>query len=270
MGARPLVGALELRPAGALALKTLFDSLFAGELLISSDGQTLAEAARETVTDIFGEDPEALSNSIFKRRLDKARKLLSAPRFHTLALRLLQNLGLSTEGLRTDTLRLRAVSPGLEAVEAAAPVFYAHRDTWYGNPKCQINVWVPLQDVDSGNSFRFYPEHFTTPIANDSANFDADSFRGFGRLDPAGGWCYPRALERPSGDVYDVCMKKGEALLFSASHLHQTLPNQSQRVRFSVDFRFFLEPHLQNGVGAPDPDNQSRGLLIQDYRACGS
>ena len=168
-----------------------------------------------------------------------------------------------------DKLRLRAITPGLETVEQAAPVFYAHRDTWYGNPPCQINLWLPLQEVDSRNSFRFYLNYFESPIANDSERFKARDFRGFGSLQPVGTQVYPRTLENPVGELYDVTMEKGEVLLFSAAHLHQTLPNRTNRARFSLDFRFYLEEHLETGRGAPDPDNRSVGLMTGEYTACG-
>ncbi|MCA9779739.1 MAG: hypothetical protein KC800_23585, partial [Candidatus Eremiobacteraeota bacterium] len=133
----------------------------------------------------------------------------------------------------------------------------------------QINLWLPLHEVDSRNSFRFYLDYFDRSIANDSERFAAQDFRGFGNLQPPGAQVYPRALDLPTGTVHDVKMKEGEVLLFSAAHLHQTLANRTQKVRFSLDFRFYLEEHLKAGRGALDPDNRSVGLMTEDYRACG-
>lgn len=243
-------------------------SLFAGALVKRSGGADLAREARQLVGESFGEHPESLKPKEFRQALERARLSLQEPLFRNIALQLLQDLGLSTKGLRLDLVRLRAVAPGLEDIDAAAPVFYPHRDTWYGNPKCQINAWIPLQDVDQNNSFRFYLDHFETGIANDSKHFSANSFRGFGKVAPAERCCYPRAQTTPRGKVHDVCIKNGEVLLFSAAHLHQTLPNQTDRVRFSVDFRFFYQHHLTTEAGAPDPDNQSRGLCIEGYLPC--
>jgi hypothetical protein len=264
------VGSLQLRPPGVMELSDVFESVFSGKLLIRSGGNSLAKAARQLVKRTFGEHPETLDSKAFRDRLKQARQGLKEPEFLQGTLSLLESLDIPLQGLRLDQLRLRAVTPGLEDIEAAAPVFFAHRDTWYGNPKCQINVWIPLHEVGPRNSFRFFLDYFQTEIANDSKHFDADEFRGFGRLEPATGYCYPRALLDPGGEVYDVCMKSGDVLLFSAAHLHQTLPNRTDNVRFSVDFRFYLEHHLEAHSGAPDPDNESRGLMTEGYTRCDS
>jgi phytanoyl-CoA dioxygenase PhyH len=250
-------------------LSDLFNSIFSGELLIRTAGRDLSRAARRVVREVFGESPEKLDTATFRDGLGQAREALANLEFRTGAISLLEELSVPREGLKLDRVRLRAVSPGLENIPAAAPVFYAHRDTWYGNPKCQVNVWIPLHDVDPDNSFRFYLDYFQEQVANDSVHFKADQFRGFGRVEPATGWCYPAAQTELDGRVYDVSMKEGEALLFSAGHLHQTLPNRTGRVRFSVDFRFFFQQHLKANLGAPDLDNESSGLLISEYESCG-
>lgn len=249
-----------------------FEALFSGELLSAECGRSghrLIESAQALVHDNFGDEPELLDTEEFLPCLEKCRAAVSEECMAHHVREMLGELGVSGSKVMVDKIRLRAVSPQLEKVEQAAPVFYAHRDTWYGNPRCQINVWLPLHRVDSRNSFRIYLDYFDRPIANDSDRFAAQDFRGFGNLQPVDAQVYPRALELPAGTVYDVKMKEGEVLLFSAAHLHQTLANQTEKVRFSLDFRFYLEEHLKAGCGAPDPDNRSVGLMTEDYRACG-
>jgi hypothetical protein len=250
----------------------LFQKLFRGELIqqtSSPASRKLVKAVQEVVTRCFGDSPESLSSESFRQSLQTARGQVSGPEFCELACASLPVLGFSSQDLQVDVVRLRAVSPGLETVEAAAPVFYAHRDTWYGNPKCQINVWLPLHRVDGDNSFRFFTDHFDRPIDNDSWDFVADSFKaegGFGRVSEQPESVYPRALSLPQGSSWDVEMEEADLLLFSAAHLHQTQVNQTDRIRFSVDFRFFKTEHLTTGKGAPDPDNSSRGLCLESYR----
>lgn len=249
-----------------------FHGLFSGELLTERCGQnglTLLKRAEELVEQTLGRKPEQLDNAAFRIGLESCRAKIAEESYSNLVQGLLDEMGISRKGVMLDKLRLRAITPGLEEVEQAAPVFFAHRDTWYGNPSCQVNVWIPLQRVDSSNSFRFYLDHFEMPIANDSAGFRAQDFRGFGSLQPVDAQTYPRALEAPLGAVYDVTMKSGEMLIFSAAHLHQTLPNRTDRTRFSLDFRFYLAEHLESGRGAPDPDNKSVGLMTGEYTACG-
>ncbi len=250
----------------------LYGDIFRGELIFRPaflESRSLVEAAREVVRACFGESPELLSADLFRERLNEAREEVASPRFSRLAACCLAALGLTAKDLNLDTVRLRAVTPGLEDIESAAPVFYGHRDTWYGNPACQVNAWLPLQRVDRRNSFRFYLDHFEAPIANDSEGFVAQVFereRGFGRLDANRSSVYPRALVPPGGQTYEVEMERADVLLFSAAHLHQTLVNRSSKVRFSLDFRFFRERHLEAEVGAPDRDNRSQGLCLGSFR----
>lgn len=251
---------------------TIFERIFQGELLTfrATEGcQELARAGREVVAQHFGPDPDRCSAGEFREALNRARQVLAGPIYRRLALRCLQSVGLQESDLLLDQVRLRAVSPGLETVAAAAPVFYCHRDTWYGNPKCQVNAWIPLQAVDADNSFQFFPHHFQQPIANDSHLFKASDFErqgGFGRVteQPAES-VYPRALQQPQGTAVSVRLQAAQLLLFSAAHLHQTLVNKTERTRLSLDFRFYRPSHVESGAGAPDPDNRSTGLLTDGY-----
>ena len=169
-----------------------FQSLFAGQLLTlaaSTPSQTLLEKAVGLVEDAFGESPESLDAETFRSALSRSRERFAGQDFSVLALSCLAVQGFELEGLMLDTVRFRAVSPGLEKIEAAAPVFYCHRDTWYGNPNCQVNAWMPLHDVGPNNSFRFYTDYFHRPIKNDSHLFLAADFEnqgGFGRVSAQG------------------------------------------------------------------------------------
>lgn len=254
----------------------MFERCFSGDLVSypsSATRHALGDWARRLVLAHFGASPTDLSAEEFRQALTRTREAVGGDsEGRSLAIRCLAGVGVDPgEDLLLDTLRLRAVSPGLEKNPAAAPAFYAHRDTWYGNPPCQINGWMPLVEVDERNSFRFYLDAFETSVSNDSDAFDATVFQqrgGFGRTvsDPVS--AYPRALTLPDGALHDVAMPADSLLFFSAAHLHQTLPNRTSTPRFSLDFRFFRRSHLEAGRGAPDRDNRSRGLLLQSYRPC--
>ena len=251
-----------------------FESLFCGELLhylAFPASQKLAAWGRSVVAVEFGDSPESLSSEAFRQALDQARAVVAGAKGRRLAGEVLSELIPQPKELRLDVVRLRAITPGLEKVEAAAPAFYAHRDTWYGNPRCQVNAWVPLIEANPSNSFRFFLDDFNRPVANDSEHFDAGQFQtrgGFGRTasDPVS--AYPRALEESQSRTYDVALEADGLLLFSAAHLHQTLPNRTAKVRFSLDFRVFRQCDRHNGLGAPDPDNRSRGSFADSYLPC--
>ena len=251
----------------------LFEQLYSGALIQLPASPTcleLLEEARALVRSQFGPKPEELSPKEQGRALEVCRNMLSEPSFHAMSSRILEECGFEGTGLWLDKLRMRAVSPGLENVEAARAVFHCHRDTWYGNPACQVNCWLPLQAVNGENSFRFYTSYFEKAIRNDSKDFIAEQFLnegGFGRV-KASPSVYPKALDLPEGEFCDIVMDEPQLLLFAAHHLHQTLPNKTSRIRFSLDFRFFSESHRKEGRGPKEVDNKSDGLCLQDYKAC--
>jgi hypothetical protein len=58
----------------------------------------------------------------------------------------------------------------------------------------------------------------------------------------------------------------GGLLVFSAAHLHASVPNTSGRVRLSLDFRTFSLDDLLGGRGAPRIDTFCSGSSVTDFR----
>lgn len=183
----------------------------------------------------------------------------------------LHEIGLDPHAVYCDTPRLRAIPPGSEKNPDARPLHFIHRDPWYANPHCQWNFWFPVFDVDASRSFALYPEYFHRPIQNDSARFDYEDwnrrggFQSWGvAIDPEK--IYPCAQETPDPAGARVAIAgAGEALLFSAAHLHGTLANTSDRIRYSLELRVVRASDLASGNSAPVLDNQSRGSTLYDY-----
>ncbi len=251
----------------------LFEACFEGAIFTSpprTSLKSLGAWGRAILAETFGSRPEELVPEEFRDALTCARARVQSAEGLKLAWNSLAELGLDCSTMLLDNVRLRAISPGLEFISEAAPVFYAHRDTWYGNPRCQLNAWLPLYDVDASNSFRFYLDAFRTAVVNDSEAFRLGDFEqrgGFGRTQGDALTAYPKALEIASeeGAVWDVEAQQDSLVLFSAAHLHQTLPNRGVQVRFSLDFRFCRRADLETRRGAPDLDNSSQGSVITGY-----
>ena len=75
-----------------------------------------------------------------------------------------------------DPLRLRvSTHRGFENPKAA-PIYYAHRDTWYSHPACQISWWIPLHDLPPEQTFVFFPDFLRQPVENNSGEFDYDTW----------------------------------------------------------------------------------------------
>jgi len=167
-----------------------------------------------------------------------------------------------------DLPRLRAIVPNMHQLPAAADAFSAHRDTWYANPPAQINLWIPLGDYPAQQTFVFYPDYFCKPVANDSADFDYEQWRadvGWQRLQRPDRAVYPQALETLRATPLGFACEAGQRLLFSGSHLHQPLPNQSQHIRFSLDMRLVCPTDFQLMRGALQVDNGSRGSTWSEF-----
>jgi hypothetical protein len=182
---------------------------------------------------------------------------------------MLEAMGFDPAACAMDYPRLRAIAPAALIPEGKS-IYDVHRDTWYGNVETQINAWLPLHDVTVDQSFALYPDWFGKPIVNHSAGFD------YGQWLEQIGWQtdktthadkYPHALQQPSAqDAYVVSAPKASCLLFSAQHLHGTLPNRSMAIRYSIDFRFVHRDDHTQGRGPQNVDNASRGCSLADYR----
>ena len=246
------------------------DALYQGQLRTTPASEAslaLAQAADQLIVRHLGESPRQ-ARPEFLTRLTAARAELSQGILATLCRNLLAEQGLEPKFLAIDQPRLRGVVPGSQLLEAARPAFYTHRDTWYANPQAQINLWMPLHSVDVANSFALFPQCFARPMANDSDQFDYDQFRHTGFQNPSGSARahYPRCLEEPQEPPLPVVLERAQLLWFSAAHLHQTLPNQTHQIRFSLDLRVVHRPDHEGGRGAPNVDNRSRGSTLEDYR----
>jgi hypothetical protein len=57
----------------------------------------------------------------------------------------------------------------------------------------------------------------------------------------------------------------GQAYVFSANHLHSTVPNTSPLTRYSIDFRTVHFDDVMGRIGAPNVDSACTGTTIGDY-----
>ncbi len=161
-----------------------------------------------------------------------------------------------------DSPRLRVVTAGAEHIPEAAPVFVAHRDTWYSCDQAQINWWVPVFDCPKTQAFAIYPQYFERAVPNASKSFDyAEWMKKVGWHGRAPLSEYPAPFQPVQAtEQVRFDMKAGDILLFASAHLHQTLPNAiAETSRLSLDFRCVLP----GGPASPNVDNQSTGANLR-------
>lgn len=235
--------------------------------------QELVTHARAMVADAFGGTPETAHQRhdvhTFFVALTRAREALALD--HQLAVltrSVLAELGVTEHAFAMDRARLRGVAPGAHREPVTRDAYALHRDTWYANPRAQINLWIPLRDVTAHDGLQLYPSALRRVVPNDSAGFDYAAFQaegGFqsGRLGtPA---VYPRALAVPAAPAHVPAMPRAARLLFSAAQLHGPAPHDEAETRFSLDLRVVARLDQRLGRGAPSVDDASRGDASQDY-----
>jgi hypothetical protein len=248
----------------------------ASETLVKQVRQLLVS---ELQTNEIRQAPAKLAPEDFFLQMGRIRKTLYTDDVYQELVRgLFVASGFDPDQIAFDPLRLRVVMHDGHLNERAKPVYYPHRDTWYGHPQGILTWWIPLDDLLEEETFVFHPSYFSEPVPNDSEIFDYDAWvaKGWGLkigwqdIDagktakyPQAGADFVAALERQQGVGFSC--KRAQNLIFSGAHLHQTRPQSKGLCRYSLDFRIVhLEDH-KKGLGAPNVDNRSRGSALPDY-----
>lgn len=242
-------------------------------------GAAAMDAVREAFADVGdpGQAQHELDNEAFFARIKSLRRLFyMEPEWRARVSEVILAAGLDPGRTAFDPLKLRAVQSGGAANPAAKAVFQAHRDVWYSHPACLVTWWIALHDAADEETFVFYPDAFSAPVPNDSSLFHYGDWVKDGP-DLKIGWqdieagrtavfpCLqgpvPEELAREQG----FRPKAGDELLFAGAHLHKTLPHESGRTRFSVDFRIIDTIHASEAMGAPLSDTRCTGSAVDDY-----
>src|ERR1700719_3393063 len=156
---------------------------------------------------------------------------------------MLAELGCNLEKTYFDVPRMRTAFPGDYLKSGIAYAFHPHRDTWYSAPLCQINWWMPVYDVCSENCMAIHPHYFDRPIKNGSREYNYHKWNMESRQNAAKHIKVDtRVQPRPEEPIeldpqVRLIGKIGAAYQFSAANLHSTVPNTSEVVRYSIDFR---------------------------------
>lgn len=192
------------------------------------------------------------------------------PRSKELLTHLLEDHGCDVDATYFDVPKLRIVSTHGYLTAGVGYAYKNHRDIWYACPQSQINWWMPISEISERCGLVMHPKFFDIPVPNNSADFDAYRWNAEGRKsaaqyitsDPRP---HPHLTEPIDLDRQVLVGGPGSILLFSAQHLHATIPNDSGRTRFSIDFRTVHRKDIEAHVGAKTIDNQSTGTTLRDF-----
>jgi len=261
----------------------LCEAVYAGELF--HVGPTAASLALvDDVHQLLARELGPGDPRLAQARLDEAaffdaikrirRTLFVDPHFHRRVVDVVVACGFDPAEVAFDPVRLRVVSHDGHTNPRAAPIYYPHRDTWFALSQAVIAWWIAMHDVPEDETFAIYPEWFQRPIANSSDGFDYDAWAvdsrelkiGWQDRDAGRVVHYSGTIgEFAPGPAVRLAARRGDNVVFSGSHLHQTLGHSAGHTRFSLDFRMVRLPDHDAGKGPPNVDNRSRGSATRDY-----
>jgi hypothetical protein len=182
-----------------------------------------------------------------------------------------EELGCDLTRTCIDVPRLRMVTHGGYLTSGVGYAHHPHRDTWYSAPMCQLNWWLPIYDFDANSSMAFHNRYFRRHIKNGSGSFNYYDWNANGRRNAAN---YIKSDERKQPGAEEpldlepqlrVVCQAGGIIVFSAAHLHSTVPNTSGQTRYSIDFRTVNLDDLVTNRGAPNVDSTSEGTSLRDF-----
>ena len=267
------------RPAGDRELR---QAAYDGSVFLlpaTRESRALVDLADAEIRESLGDDPRTIhervgDEELFGRIGALRKSLYCSTNAHEFVAATAASAGFPRAEAAIDPARLRLIAHGAGDNPRAAPVYYPHRDTWYGHPMSVVTMWIPLNDLEEHETFVFYPERFRVAVPNDSEVFDYDEWVSRGPSLKIG-WQdrdaslrarYPTVLGQGDyGPARGFSCARGEVLLFSAAHFHRTLPQSRGRSRFSLDARLVHLADDRAGLGAPNADSRSRGSALRDY-----
>lgn len=202
------------------------------------------------------------------------QEFTNSPETKVLIKNLIEELGFDSHETYFDVPRLR-ISPFNNYLTAGVSYAYQpHRDLWYGAHRSQINIWLPVFDVSPNNAMDFFPNYWDRPIENSSHNFDYAHWVAHERSKAsqqitADTRPHPLPLSPVDGSA-KLCIAgtRGDLLLFSGAHLHASVPNTTNQIRYSIDFRLVTLSDLQSNQGAPNLDSKAKGCTLLDHMRC--
>ncbi len=254
--------------------------LYQGDLFVYAPKpatREFVEFSRALIREAFGDlDPETAQ---YHMPVEDYAALLAElkPRFihHPTCKELLPAIlaehGADTTKTYFDVPRLRTSTSDDYLTSGIAYAFHPHRDTWYSAPFCQLNWWMPIFDIEADNGLAFHPRYFSQAVRNGSADYDYYEWNAKNRASAAQHIkSDTRKQPKPEEEVEifpqtRVVAPSGGMLIFSGAQLHSSVPNNTGRTRFSMDFRTVHLDDVLNHVGAPNVDSDCTGTTMRDY-----
>jgi len=255
--------------------------LFDGQLFVYGPQRStlaLVEHARKMLEDAFGDrDPLTAQYEMPVERYVEICAPLKPAFIHSdetkqLIRTVLDDFGCDLDRTYQDVPRLRMVTSDGYLTSGIGYAHHPHRDTWYSAPMCQLNWWLPIHDIESESSMAFHPRYWSQPVKNSSHEFNYYEWNSVGRRDAAKQIkTDTRKQPKPEEEMelnpqIRFVPPAGGIVLFSAAHMHSTVPNTSDRARYSIDFRTVHLDEVERMGGAPNVDSAPKGTSLRDFK----
>jgi len=142
-----------------------------------------------------------------------------------------------TRWLMRSSLHLRAARPNVDGQESVT----WHRESFYGCPANTMNVWMPVLNCTEENSIKYVPGSESIPnemikvVSEDDPEINKNSDGS-----KIGLLYAPKTIV----DGVDFSQAKtmtvpcGMVAIFSGQTIHGAAVNETDSIRFSIDFRF--------------------------------
>ena len=257
--------------------------IYAGDLFVyaaSSASLELVELARQMLSDAFApHHPETAQHHLdveeYAGTLAELKPaFIHHPECKKLLPKILDELGCDECETFFDVPRLRTSTAGGYLTSGIAYAFHPHRDTWYSAPQCQINWWLPVWEISADNCMVFYPKYFDEAVKNSSYTYNYYRWNRDSRAQAANQIGKDERVQ-PKAEVpvdlsndLRLVPAVGEVVVFSAAHLHASVPNTTDRTRLSIDFRTVNLEDVRNQNGAQNVDSECTGTTLRDYLRC--
>jgi hypothetical protein len=135
----------------------------------------------------------------------------------------------------------------------------------------QLNFWMPVFAIEPGNAMAFHSQYFDVQVPNSSATYNYYEWNAKHRPAAASNVNNDtRPLPAPTEqlDISDplvLMTPVGGLIQFSGQQLHSSVPNNTGKTRFSIDFRTVHVDDIVGGHAAPNVDAACSGSSIRDF-----
>lgn len=256
------------------------EALYTGQLFAytATPGATaLITHARALSEEAFGDlDPTTAQDHMEVEAYaallsDLKPRFIHHPRSKETIQQMLGDLGCDLEQTYFDVPRMRTSTAHDYLTSGIAYAFHPHRDTWYSAPMAQVNWWLPIYAVEPDNIMAFHPRYWTQPVSNSSNEYNYYEWNATSRKDASkhvksDTRKQPKPLEEIDLDPQvRIVTPPGGVTIFSGAQLHSSVPNTTDKTRFSIDFRTVNLADLEAGRSAPNIDSACTGTSLRDF-----